>query len=155
MKKIFVVVTTAIFLVALLVVSAGAKIEISGLFMKQAGYQESEIRDMTDEFLKQNPDIEVKLSFVSYEELHDKIVVSAASGVSTYDVILVDCIWPAEFAGAGWLLDVTDRLPEEDRAIFPEVLSAVTYKGRLYGMPWLNDWEYLFYNKEDVGGGRS
>jgi len=29
-KKIFVVVTTAIFLVALLVVSAGAKIEISG-----------------------------------------------------------------------------------------------------------------------------
>lgn len=155
MKKIFVVVTTAIFLVALLVVSAGAKIEISGLFMKQAGYQESEIRDMTDEFLKQNPDIEVKLSFVSYEELHDKIVVSAASGVSTYDVILVDCIWPAEFTGAGWLLDVTDRLPEEDRAdIFPEVLSAVTYKGRLYGMPWLNDWEYLFYNKkmlEEVG----
>ena len=50
---------------------------------------------------------------------------------------------------------MTDRLPEEDRAdIFPEVLSAVTYKGRLYGMPWLNDWEYLFYNKkmlEEVG----
>ena len=62
------VVTTAIFLVALLVVSAGAKIEISGLFMKQADIR-SEIRDMTDEFLKQNPDIEVKLSFVSYEEL--------------------------------------------------------------------------------------
>ena len=154
-KKVFMISVTAVFLFALLAVSASAKIEISGLFMKQAGYQESEILAMTDEFTKQNPDIEVKLSFVSYEELHDKIVVSAASGASTYDVILVDCIWPAEFAGAGWLLDVTDRLPEEDRAdIFPEVLSAVTYKGRLYGMPWLNDWEYLFYNRkmlEEVG----
>lgn len=145
--------------VVLLILFAGAcalgKVEISGLFMKQAGYQESDIRAMTEEFLKENPDIDVKLSFVAYEELHDKIVVAAASGAGTYDVILVDCIWPAEFAEAGWLLDVTDRLPEEDRAdIFPEVLSSVTYKGRLYGMPWLNDWEYFFYNKkmlEEVG----
>lgn len=131
------------------------KVEISGLFMKQAGYQESDIRAMTEEFLKIRPDIDVKLSFVAYEELHDKIVVAAASGAGTYDVILVDCIWPAEFAEAGWLLDVTERLSEEERAdIFPEVLSSVTYKGRLYGMPWLNDWEYFFYNRkmlEDVG----
>jgi multiple sugar transport system substrate-binding protein len=104
---------------------------------------------MTEEFLKMRPDIDVKLSFVAYEELHDKIVVAAASGAGTYDVILLDCIWPAEFAEAGWLLDVTERLSEEDRAdIFPEVLSAVTYRGRLYGMPWLNDWEYFFYNKK-------
>ena len=117
------VVTTAIFLVALLVVSAGVRLKLVG-FYETGWISGKEIRDMTDEFLKQNPDIEVKLSFVSYEELHDKIVVSAASGVSTYDVILVDCIWPAEFAGAGWLLDVTDRLPEEDRAdIFPEVCA--------------------------------
>ncbi|MEN3186312.1 MAG: extracellular solute-binding protein [Atribacterota bacterium] len=132
------------------------KVAISGLFMKQAGYQESDIRAMTEEFLKQNPDIEVNLSFVAYEELHDKIVVAAASGAGTYDVILVDCIWPAEFAEAGWLLDVTDWLAPEDREdIFPEVLSSVTYKGRLYGMPWLNDWQYFFYNKKmlaDIGG---
>ncbi len=150
--------TLGIFVVVFLVLFgtwAFAKITISGLFMKQAGYQESDIRAMTEEFLKENPDIEVQLSFVAYEELHDKIVVAAASGAGTYDVILLDCIWPAEFAEAGWLLDVTDRLSEEDRAdIFPEVLSSVAYKGRLYGMPWLNDWEYFFYNKkmlEDVG----
>lgn len=144
------------FLVLVLSGMALGKVAISGLFMKQAGYQESDIRAMTEEFLKQNPDIEVNLSFVAYEELHDKIVVAAASGAGTYDVILLDCIWPAEFAEAGWLLDVTDRLTPEDRAdIFPEVLSSVTYKGRLYGMPWLNDWQYFFYNKKmlaDIGG---
>ena len=140
-----------LFLVGVVLFGACAlgKVEISGLFMKQAGYQESDIRAMTEEFLKMRPDIDVKLSFVAYEELHDKIVVAAASGAGTYDVILLDCIWPAEFAEAGWLLDVTERLSEEDRAdIFPEVLSAVTYRGRLYGMPWLNDWEYFFYNKK-------
>ncbi|WP_369017599.1 extracellular solute-binding protein [Thermatribacter velox] len=155
MKKLTVCLVVVACVLFVLSVPALGKVAISGLFMKQAGYQESDIRAMTDEFLKQNPDIEVNLSFVAYEELHDKIVVAAASGAGTYDVILLDCIWPAEFAEAGWLLDVTDRLSEEDRAdIFPEVLSSVTYKGRLYGMPWLNDWEYFFYNKkmlEDVG----
>ncbi|BER91846.1 extracellular solute-binding protein [Atrimonas thermophila] len=155
MKKLAIWVIMVVCALFILSVPAMGKVAISGLFMKQAGYQESDIRAMTDEFLKQNPDIEVNLSFVAYEELHDKIVVAAASGAGTYDVILLDCIWPAEFAEAGWLLDVTDRLSEEDRAdIFPEVLSSVTYKGRLYGMPWLNDWEYFFYNKkmlEDVG----
>lgn len=155
MKKAVVCLALAMCVLVVLSLPVMAKVEISGLFMKQAGYQESDIRAMTDEFLKQNPDIAVNLSFVAYEELHDKIVVAAASGAGTYDVILLDCIWPAEFAEAGWLLDVTDRLSEEDRAdIFPEVLSSVTYKGRLYGMPWLNDWEYFFYNKkmlEDVG----
>ncbi len=155
MKKLAIYFVFAVCALVVLSVPALAKVEISGLFMKQAGYQESDIRAMTDEFLKQNPDIAVNLSFVAYEELHDKIVVAAASGAGTYDVILLDCIWPAEFAEAGWLLDVTDRLSEEDRAdIFPEVLSSVTYKGRLYGMPWLNDWQYFFYNKkmlEDVG----
>ncbi|MCD6155724.1 MAG: extracellular solute-binding protein [Candidatus Atribacteria bacterium] len=155
MKKLAIYLVFAMCALVILSLPVMAKVEISGLFMKQAGYQESDIRAMTDEFLKQNPDIAVNLSFVAYEELHDKIVVAAASGAGTYDVILLDCIWPAEFAEAGWLLDVTDRLSEEDRAdIFPEVLSSVTYKGRLYGMPWLNDWEYFFYNKkmlEDVG----
>ncbi len=155
MKKAVVCLALAMCVLVILSLPVMAKVEISGLFMKQAGYQESDIRAMTEEFLKQNPDIAVNLSFVAYEELHDKIVVAAASGAGTYDVILLDCIWPAEFAEAGWLLDVTDRLSEEDRAdIFPEVLSSVTYKGRLYGMPWLNDWQYFFYNKkmlEDVG----
>jgi multiple sugar transport system substrate-binding protein len=154
-RKIWVAVVTGLLVLTLAGVVQG-KVSISGLFMKQAGYQESDIRAMTEEFLKQNPDIEVNLSFVAYEELHDKIVVAAASGAGTYDVILLDCIWPAEFAEAGWLLDVTDRLSAEDRAdIFPEVLSSVTYKGRLYGMPWLNDWQYFFYNRkmlESIGG---
>jgi len=104
---------------------------------------------MTESFKESNPGIEVELDFVSYEALHDKIVTAAASKAGTYDVVLLDCIWPAEFAAAGFILDVTDRIPEEMRAdIFPGAMESVTYKGRLYGMPWLNDVLYLYYNEE-------
>ena len=127
----------------------GEKTVIRGLFMKQAGYQESDIEAMTADFEAANPDIDVQTEYVSYEALHDKIVTSSAAKSGAYDVVLVDCIWPAEFAQAGFVLDVSDKVTEEMRAdIWPGALEAATYQGKLYGMPWLNDVLYLYYNEE-------
>jgi multiple sugar transport system substrate-binding protein len=125
------------------------KVTVRALFMQQAGYQESDIEAITKEFEDKNPNIDIQTDYVSYEALHDKIVTAAASKAGTYDVVLIDCIWPAEFAAAGFILDVTDRVPEEMRKdIWPGALEAVTYQGRLYAMPWLNDVLYLYYNEE-------
>lgn len=125
------------------------KTVIRGLFMKQAGYQESDIEGITSEFEQKNPNIDVQTEYVSYEALHDKIVTSSAAKSGAYDVVLIDCIWPAEFAQAGFVLDVTDKVSEAQRKdIWPGALEAATYKGRLYGMPWLNDVLYLYYNEE-------
>ena len=126
----------------------GEAVTLRALFMQQAGYQQSDIEAMTADFEAAHPGMNVELEFVSYEALHDKIVTSAASGAGTYDVVLMDCIWPAEFAAAEFILDVTDRIPEDVRAdIWPGALEAVTYQGNLYGMPWLNDVLYLYYNR--------
>ena len=128
---------------------AGEKTVIRALFMKQAGYQESDIEAMTQDFESKNPNIDVQTEYVAYEALHDKIVASSAAKSGAYDVVLVDCIWPAEFAQAGFVKDVTDKLSEEQKKdIWPGALEAATYKGRLYGMPWLNDVLYLYYNEE-------
>ncbi len=125
------------------------KMTISALFMKQAGYQESDIVNMTNEFQAAYPNVDVELTFVSYEALHDKIVTAAAAQAGTYDVILLDCIWPAEFADAGFILDVTDRITDEMKEdIWPGAMQAVTYQGKIYGMPWLNDVLYFYYNEE-------
>jgi multiple sugar transport system substrate-binding protein len=122
---------------------------LRALFMKQAGYQQSDIEAITAEFEAANPDVNVELEFVEYEALHDKIVTSATSGANTYDVVLVDCIWPAEFAAANFILDVGDRISDDMRAdIWPGALESVTFQGNLYGMPWLNDVLYLYYNKD-------
>lgn len=91
--------------------------------MKWAG---SDIEAITQEFEVQNPDVDVQLDFVTYEALHDKIITSAASGAGGYDVVLMDCIWPAEFASADFILDVTDRIAEDVKAdIWPGALEAV------------------------------
>lgn len=128
---------------------APKKITLRALYMKQAGYQESDITAITKEYTDKNPDVNVELDFVSYEALHDKIVTAAASQAGTYDVVLIDCIWPAEFAAAGFIQDVTSRItPDMQKDIWPGALGAVTYKGKMYGMPWLNDVLYLYYNEE-------
>ena len=64
---------------------------------------------MIKDFEKKNPKITVKPTFVAYEALHDKIVTSAPAG--TYDVVLMDVIWPAEFASKGLITDVTTTIP--------------------------------------------
>jgi multiple sugar transport system substrate-binding protein len=128
---------------------AEEKMTLRALFMKQAGYQEGDIENITAEFEQANPNIDVELDFVAYEALHDKIVTAATSKAGTYDVILMDCIWPAEFAAAEFILDVTDRIPEDVKQdIWPGAMESVTYQGKLYGMPWLNDVLYMYYNEE-------
>lgn len=125
------------------------KITLRGVFMKQASYQESDIQAMSQEFMDKNPNINVELDFVTYEALHDKIVTAAASKAGTYDVVLMDCIWPAEFAAAGFIMDVSDKVTDEmKKDIWPGALEAVTYQGKVYGMPWVNDVLFLYYNEE-------
>ena len=116
------------------------------LFMKQAGYSEDDVNTMTNEFEARNPNIKVDLTFVAYEELKPKILTAAQTG--GYDVVLGDCIWPPQFAKSHMVLDVTDRvnkLAVDD--IYEGALDSTKYEGKYYGLPWLNDVKYLFYNK--------
>jgi len=127
---------------------SAADVKLKALFIAQAAYNEQSVREMTDEFQKQNPGISVDLEFVPYEGLHDKIVLGQGSG-DGYDAVLFDVIWPAEFAVNDILVDVTDRItPEINEGVLPGAWTTVEYKGRRYGMPWVLDTKYLFYNKE-------
>lgn len=128
--------------------SALAETTLSALFMTQAAYSEADIRAMTAEFTQQYPDIKVNLEFVPYEALHDKIVAARGAGDKGYDVVLFDAIWPAEFDKFGLLQDVTTRITADVSAkIFDGAISTVTYKTRRWGMPWILDTKYLYYNK--------
>jgi len=127
-------------------VPAFAETTINALFMAQAAYSEQDVRSMAADFEKANPDIKVNLEFVPYEGLHDKTVLAQGSG--GYDVVLFDVIWPAEYATNKVLLDVTDKVtPEMDKGVLPGAWTTVTYDGKRYGMPWILDTKYLFYNK--------
>ncbi len=147
MKKVLSIILVLVMAMAVCSIQAFAEdVTLNALFMKQAGYSEDDVLAMTQAFTE-STGIAVNPTFVAYEELAPKIQTAAASG--GYDVILGDCIWPAQFAKAGLVLDVTDRVSElELDDIYQGALDATRYEGKYYGMPWLNDVKYMFVNME-------
>ncbi len=129
--------------------ASAENVTLTALFMKQAAYSDADVRAMTAEFEKTHPGVKLSLEFVPYEALHDKIVASVAAGARGYDIVLFDVIWPAEFAENGVLLDLTNRIPKDViNAVWPGAWTTVLYQDRYYGLPWILDTKYLFYNKE-------
>lgn len=135
-------------LLALSASSAFAKTQLNALFMSQAAYSESDVRAMTSDFEKAHPDVSVNLEFVPYEALHDKIIAARGAGSNGYDVVLFDDMWPAEFAKFGLLKDITSTVSADEKGkVFDGAWSTVSWDKKLWGMPWILDTKYLFYNK--------
>jgi multiple sugar transport system substrate-binding protein len=124
-------------------------VTIHVLTMDQAGLKPAEIDQIAREFEAKNPDIKVSMEYVSYDNVHDKIVTGMAAKPPAYDAAMIDVIWPDEFIKAGYLLDVTNRItPDMKSSMFPASWNGVTRNGKVYGMPWLMDVKYFMYNKD-------
>lgn len=83
------------------------------------------------------------------DEQHQFYVINLRGGSADFDVLALDVIWVAEFARAGWIADLTEALPEVERKdFFPGPLAAVTYRDRLYAIPWFIDAGLLYYRKD-------
>jgi multiple sugar transport system substrate-binding protein len=147
-KTIAATAVSAVLALGIAIPAAHAETTLNALFMAQAAYSEQNVRDMTADFMKANPDIKVNLEFVPYEGLRDKTLLSQGAG-GGYDVVLFDVIWPAEYATNNVLIDVTDRITADMKSdIMPGAWTTVDYNGKAYGMPWILDTKYLFYNTE-------
>ena len=144
------VVAGAVMAVLALVAAPAARAEtLNALFMAQASYSEDDVRAMTKDFEAAHPGASVNLEFVPYESLYDKIVAARGAGGSGYDVILFDAIWPPAFSTNDILVDVTERTKAFDQnAVFDGAWATVAYDNKRWGMPWILDTKYLFYNTE-------
>ena len=147
-KTIAATALSAVLALGVATTAAHAETTLNALFMAQAAYSEQNVRDMTADFMKANPDIKVNLEFVPYEGLRDKTLLSQGAG-GGYDVVLFDVIWPAEYATNNVLIDVSERITADMKSdIMPGAWTTVEYNGKAYGMPWILDTKYLFYNTD-------
>jgi multiple sugar transport system substrate-binding protein len=127
--------------------TSSGPVTLNNLFQQQAGYSAEDLAGMTAQFEKANPNIKINNTLVAYEALHDKIVSAAPAG--TYDVVLGDCIWPAEFGSKGIVKDISDLVKALPVAqIFPGAIQMAQYQGKYYGMPWILDTKYMFANQK-------
>ena len=79
----------------------------------------------------------------------DQLRTEFQAGASEIDVAGADVIWPAQFAANGWILDVSDRFPEEDQQQFLESpVQSLIYEDAIYGVPWAADAGMLYYRQD-------
>lgn len=101
---------------------------------------------LIDAFEKENPDIKVVLHEQPGvgQQVHDRYVSMLAAHDGTIDVLSIDVIWPSEFVMAGWLEPLDDLYTEEELTEFlPSMVDAATIDGRIYAIPWMNDFGIL------------
>lgn len=129
--------------------SAQDEVVLHLLSMDQAGMTPEEMSQIIETYEAAHPGVRIEPQFVLYDGLYDTIVTSVSSNPPAFDIILVDDIWFAGFADSGWILDVTDRVTADMRkGIFEAAWDITTVNDVVYGLPFLLDQKYFYYNTE-------
>jgi multiple sugar transport system substrate-binding protein len=80
---------------------------------------------------------------------HDKLVTIFSAHDGSIDVTDSDVIWQAQWAPAGWAVQLDKYFPrEQQRHYVPAMIWADTIDNHIYGIPWLLDTGHLFYRKD-------
>jgi len=83
---------------------------------------------------------------------HQLLVTSLGAGGEDMDVFVLDVVWVAELARAGWLADLSDAFPPE--RVRDEFLAgpaaAVIQGDRTFAVPWYVDVGLLYYRTDLV-----
>src|SRR5215211_2033935 len=110
------------------------------------------MRRLIDRFNEQNKGkFQVAWQHIDLEsqQYFDRLKTEFQAGGGETDIIVGNEAWTAEIAENGWITDVTDRFPESERAKFLDVpVDSVSYKGKIYGVPWYTDVGMLYYRKD-------
>ncbi|MFQ5957651.1 MAG: ABC transporter substrate-binding protein, partial [Candidatus Brocadiales bacterium] len=112
------------------------------------------IEELIRKFERQNPDIKVveEILPATTDEQHQFYITNLEGRASSFDVMSLDIIWIPEFAQAGWLENLTERMPEGEIQKFLEgPVEADTYNRQLYAVPWYVDAGVLYYRKDLLG----
>ena len=102
----------------------------------QAGAPEVAVYKPRAAAWEQQSGIKIEWVEIPQENQHDKLLTEFSSRTGAYDVIGLDQPWVAEFAAAGYLEPLDDRMTEADKDdFFAGFLDLMTYNGKLFGVP--------------------
>ncbi len=94
-------------------------------------------------------EVELRLAPADTGQYFEKLRTEFQAGEAEADIISGDVIWPAQFAAAGWISDLSDRFTEDlRRTHLPATISSNTYEDGIYGVPWFTDAGMLYYRKD-------
>jgi multiple sugar transport system substrate-binding protein len=103
------------------------------------------IVSMVDDFMKANPDIQVRITDLTWADGQAKIAMAFASGTGP-DVVELGSDWIAQFAASNQLADISADIAADSSAY--QGWGMATYEGKVYGRPWILGTRVLFANRD-------
>jgi multiple sugar transport system substrate-binding protein len=133
----------------------GARGETSLVLRYQPlGADPAPLRELVAAFERANPGVRVELQVIpnASDLAHQLLVTALGARSRDLDAFVLDVIWVAEFARAGWLADLSEVLPPgRVRAEFlAGPAEAAVRDGRTRAAPWFVDVGLLYYRKDLV-----
>ncbi len=113
-------------------------------------YEPQMVRKNLDRFEQQYPDIKVDYTGEASITYQQKLTAILSTGARPLDLCYVGDEQLGGWAEAGWLepLDARPEVPGYKRDLYPFVLEAMTYKGKLCGLPYYSDFQIFAYNQK-------
>ncbi|MEO6463515.1 MAG: extracellular solute-binding protein [Candidatus Eisenbacteria bacterium] len=108
-------------------------------------FPSEQVEPVLAEFMKQNPDVEVRMEQLTWQSGLEKITAAVAAG-NVPDLCELGSTWFPRFAHQGALADWSDSAAT--LAFDGRAAEMATLRGRMYGVPWLVGTRVLFWNKE-------
>ena len=95
--------------------------------------------------------IEVRDLPADANQQREQLVRRLAAGDSSIDLMGMDVIWTAEFAGAGWLLPFEERLANQvTDGTIETIVQSVRFEDQIWAAPFTSNTQLLWYRDDRV-----
>jgi multiple sugar transport system substrate-binding protein len=109
------------------------------------GAEGEKLSTLADQFTKQNPNITVKVTPITWDVAHQKLI-SSVAGRQTPDVSQLGTTWMGEFAKLGALDQVPGSFSKD--AFFEGAWNTNVVDGKTVGVPWYVETRLLYYRTD-------
>jgi trehalose/maltose transport system substrate-binding protein len=107
---------------------------------------------VVDNFNKANPKANVKLLELPEDagEQRRLQIQRLQAKSAECDVLGMDVIWTAEYAGQGWLLDVSDSISANADKFIKSTVDTTEFEGKNWGIPFNANAGFIYYRTDEV-----
>jgi multiple sugar transport system substrate-binding protein/sorbitol/mannitol transport system substrate-binding protein len=130
--------------------SENAKSDVTINVMLQKHTATDVLQTKFDKFTEETG-IKVKADVLPQEQIVAKTQLALSSGGSDVDVVMYDHMYTTQFAGAGWIRDLSPYIEKSKYDVddfMAGFINALSYNGKSYALPIYGESTMLMYNKE-------